>query len=86
MKFIDELFAYYRDRLTGDEEDAAAIVLGILAEQEREDLFRLFHSMDDQELFDMAGLYMLEMLREKMAQEGIGETNMKTGPNVPRVH
>ncbi|KJE26668.1 hypothetical protein LG52_1174 [Geobacillus kaustophilus] len=25
MKFIDELYEYYKDRLTGDEEDAEAV-------------------------------------------------------------
>jgi hypothetical protein len=77
MKFIDDLFHLYRDHLTGDEEDAVAIVIGLLQEQNREELLSLTRQMNEDEVFQMMSLYCIEMLRLKMAEEGIGMNTME---------
>ncbi len=70
MRFVDEVYSMYRDQLGDDEEDAVAIVLSILEEQSREDIMQLIESMDDDEVMQMMGVYLVEMLRMRMAQEG----------------
>jgi hypothetical protein len=60
MEFVDELFAFYRDRLTG-EEDAEIIVASVLYE------------LDDEELFGLIGFYLVESLKERMAEEEIDD-------------
>jgi hypothetical protein len=77
VKFIDDLFHLYRDHLTGDEEDAIAIVIGLLQEQNREELLSLTTQMNEEEVFQMMSLYCIEMLRLKMAEEGIGTSTME---------
>ncbi|ANB60104.1 DUF6154 family protein [Anoxybacteroides amylolyticum] len=82
MKFIDELYEYYKNRLTGDEEDAEILTMSVLEELRREDLLALIKEMDDAELVGMVGLYMLESLKAKMAQEGIGQTKWSSSPSI----
>ncbi|GGJ66179.1 hypothetical protein GGR02_001679 [Anoxybacillus voinovskiensis] len=82
MKFIDELYEYYKDRLSGDEEDAEILTMSVLEELSREDLLELIKEMDDAELVGMVGLYMLERLKAKMAQEGIGQTKWFSSPSI----
>ncbi|MCL6588105.1 MAG: DUF6154 family protein [Anoxybacillus sp.] len=82
MKFIDELYEYYKDRLTGDEEDAEILTMSVLEELSREDLLALIKEMDDAELVGMVGLYMLESLKAKMAQKGIGQTKWPSSPSI----
>ncbi len=72
MKFIDDLYEYYKDRLTGDEEDAEAVTMSILDELSRRDVLKLIGEMTDEELLGMFGLYVLESLKAK------------TGPRRPR--
>ncbi|KXG09381.1 DUF6154 family protein [Anoxybacillus rupiensis] len=74
MKFVDELYEYYKDRLTGDEEDAEIMTMSILEELSRKDLLQLIEDMDETELVGMVGLYILECLKAKMANEGVGQT------------
>ncbi|MBB3908020.1 MULTISPECIES: DUF6154 family protein [Anoxybacillaceae] len=74
MKFVDELYEYYKDRLTGDEEDAEIMTMSILEELSRKDLLQLIEDMDETELVGMVGLYILECLKAKMANEGAGQT------------
>ena len=69
MRFIDEVYELYRGHLNGDEEDITAIVVGILAEQSREDLTDLVDDMDDEELFQMMATYMIEVMKRKVAME-----------------
>ncbi|MCZ0756962.1 DUF6154 family protein [Anoxybacillus sp. J5B_2022] len=82
MKFIDELYEYYKDRLTGDEEDAEILTMSVLEELSREDLLELIKEMDDAELVGIVGLYMLESLKAKMAQEGIRQTKWSSSPSI----
>ncbi len=78
MKFVDELYEYYKDRLTGDEEDAEVVTMSILEELNRYDLLQLIQEMDDDELIGMVGLYILESLKAKMAHEGLGQTKVQS--------
>jgi hypothetical protein len=74
MKFIDDLYHLYRNHLTGDEEDAVAIVLDVLHEQEREDLIKFIKDMDEDEIFSMVGIYLIELMKRKMADEGVANS------------
>jgi len=69
MRFVDELYEYYKDRFTGDEEDPEVVVLSILQELERDDLYTLLHEMDDEELYTMVASYLIEMLYEKISED-----------------
>ena len=86
MKFIDDLYNLYRDHLTGDDEDAVALVLGVLQEQDHEDLLKLVTDMDEDELFAMVSYYLIELMRQKMAEEGVGNTTLKTDPINTGIH
>ncbi|GGE07547.1 hypothetical protein GCM10011571_06010 [Marinithermofilum abyssi] len=70
MRFVDDLYSLYRNQLDEDEENAVSIVLSILEEQSREDIMQLIEEMDDEEVLQMMGVYLVEMLKLKMAQEG----------------
>ncbi|MBA4603764.1 DUF6154 family protein [Thermoactinomyces mirandus] len=70
MSFVDEVYDLYRDQLTDDEEDAVTIVLSILEEQSREHMMALIEQMDDDEIMQMLGVYLVEMLKVKMVQDG----------------
>ena len=48
MKFVDELYEYYKNRLTGDEEDAEVMTMSILEELDRNDLLQLIQEMTDE--------------------------------------
>lgn len=73
MRFVDDLFALYKDRLTGNENEAIALVLNILAEQGRDDLMKLIHEMGSNELRQMLSLYIAELLKLRMVKEGMME-------------
>ncbi|OQP13086.1 cytosolic protein [Geobacillus thermoleovorans] len=68
MKFTDDLYEYYKDRLTG--------------ELDRRDVLKLIGEMTDEELLGMFGLYVLESLKAKMAREGLGATRPQDAPRV----
>ncbi|MBA4493625.1 DUF6154 family protein [Paenactinomyces guangxiensis] len=70
MSFVDEVYSLYRDQLNDDEEDAVAIVLSILEEQSRDDVMQLINEMNDDEIIQMMGVYLVEMLKMKMIQDG----------------
>ncbi|MGA8942546.1 MAG: DUF6154 family protein [Thermoactinomyces sp.] len=70
MSFVDEVYDLYRDQLADDEEDAVTIVLSILEEQSRENMMELIHQMDNDEIMQMLGVYLVEMLKVKMVQDG----------------
>lgn len=72
MGFVDKLYYLYRDKLTGDEEDILAIVLDILQEHNREELITIIKDMDDEEVYQMVGGYLVDMLRLKAEKEGLG--------------
>lgn len=85
MSFIDEVYSLYKDHLTGDEEDAVSIVLSILEDQSRENVMKIINEMNDQEVIQMLGVYLVEMIKMKMAQEGKNES-LKSKPLPLRVH
>lgn len=72
MKFIDDLYELYKDQLAGDEEDAVALVLYTLQDHNREDLLKLVEQLTYEELYQMLGRFLIEKLKDKMAQEGLG--------------
>ncbi|MDI3257032.1 MAG: DUF6154 family protein [Kyrpidia sp.] len=72
MRFVDDLYALYKDQLTGDDEDAVMIVSGVLQELSRAELLELVSQLDRDELFQMVGRYLIDQLREKMNREGVG--------------
>jgi hypothetical protein len=73
MKLVDELFELYRDKLTGDDEDIDMLAFAILEEMSREDILHLIHDLTTQELYNVIGVYLIESLREKFAQEEYGQ-------------
>lgn len=76
MKIIHDVFNMYRRQLTGDEEDADIITFAVLEELSKKDLLDMINEMEEQELFDMVGLYFIEVLKGKMAQEGMLSQSM----------
>ncbi len=86
MKFIDDLYNLYRDHLTGDDEDAIALVLGVLQEQDREDLLNLVQDMNEDEVFQMLSMFLIELMRQKMATEGVGNNTLNTDPTSDTFH
>jgi hypothetical protein len=70
MSFVDEVYSLYRDQLGDDEEDAVAIVLSILEEQTREHMMQIINQMTDEEIMQMLGVYLVEMIKYKMMQDG----------------
>jgi hypothetical protein len=82
MKFVDELYEYYKNRLTGDEEDAEVMTMSILEELDRNDLLQLIQEMTDEELMGMVGFYILESLKAKMARDEIRQTKLRDMPNI----
>lgn len=71
MKFIDELYNFYKERLTGDDEDAVALIMYTLQEHSRQDLMKLINEMSDDEVYQMVGQFLINKLKEKMAREGL---------------
>ncbi|WP_099362247.1 DUF6154 family protein [Fredinandcohnia onubensis] len=86
MKIIDEIYELYRDKLTGDEEDADIIAFSVLEQFEREDLIDLLRDLTDQELRNLVGFYMIENLKAKMARDGIGQSKMMTNNELRDIH
>ncbi len=72
MKIIDELYELYRHKLTGDEEDIDMLAFAFLEEMTRDDLLRIIHELNNQELYDLVGLYLIESLKGKFASENLG--------------
>lgn len=73
MKLVDELFELYRDKLSGDDEDIDMLAFAILEEMSREDLLHLIQELSTQELHNVIGVYLIESLREKFAQQEYGQ-------------
>jgi hypothetical protein len=85
MKLVDELFEFYRDKLTGDEEDIDMLAFAILEEMSRDDILNLINELSTQELYNLVGIYLIESLREKFAQEEYGQHRPRPPqPNMPR--
>jgi hypothetical protein len=73
MKLVDELYEMYRNKLTGDEEDIDMLAFAFLEEMSHEDLLALIQDMDKQELYSLMGIYLIESLKGKFAQEEYGQ-------------
>ncbi|MEH7238916.1 DUF6154 family protein [Bacillus sp. JJ1562] len=86
MKIIDEIYEMYRNKLTGDEEDADIIAFSVLEQFGREDLIDLLSDLTDQELRNLVGFYMIENLKAKMARDGIGQSKMMTVDELRDIH
>lgn len=86
MKFIDELYELYRNKLTGDEEDADILAFSVLEQLDREDMMTLITELSDQELYNLVGFYMIEKLKAKMAREEFGDTKLAPSDNVRNFH
>lgn len=86
MKLIDDLYKMYSHILTGDEEDADIIVFSILEALNRKDILELIEDMSEQELYSMVGIYMIEKFKSKMAQDGMGQTQMLTEDELKNLH
>ena len=78
MKLVDELYDLYRNKLTGDEEDIDMLTFAFLEEMTREDLVSMISEMDEQELYDLMGLYLIESLKGKFAKEEYGQQRAHT--------
>lgn len=78
MRFVDDLYALYKERLTGDENEAIALVINILSEQKKEDLIKLIHQMSEDEIKQMLSLYMVELLKARMEKDGLLEQSHHT--------
>ncbi|OYD06173.1 DUF6154 family protein [Paludifilum halophilum] len=70
MRFVDDIYSLYRDQLGEDEENAVSVVLSILEDHSRQDMMKLIEEMDDEEVIQMVGVYLVEMLKMKMVQDG----------------
>jgi len=66
MRFVDELYEFYKDKLIADEEDVDIITATIMQEMSREDLLLLFAELSYEELYKLMGTYIAEKLKEKM--------------------
>lgn len=72
MKLVDQMYELYKDQLVGDEEDAVIIVSGLLEELGREHFLEMIREMNEYELYEMLGNFLVDKLKVKMAQEGLG--------------
>jgi len=86
VSFVDEIYEMYRNHLTGDEEDAVALVLNLLQEHKKGDIMKKIQEMDEYEVFQMFAMYLIEMLKAKMAQDGVGDDNFKSNLTNSRYH
>lgn len=86
MNFVDEIYEMYRKRLTGDEEDAVALVLNLLEDHNRSDLMKMVNDMEDEEVFQMLAMWLIEMLKVKMAQEELGNLIYKPESSDSTLH
>lgn len=73
MKLVDRMYELYKDQLVGDEEDAVLIVTGVLEDLEREHMLEWIQEMSNLEVYEMLGNYLVDKLKTKMAEEGLGK-------------
>ncbi|CAM3352524.1 DUF6154 family protein [Hydrogenibacillus schlegelii] len=71
MKFVDDVFKLYREQLVEHPDGPLEVVLQLFSDHEREDLLRFIEGMSDDELFQMVSLYVVELLKQKLMQEGL---------------
>ena len=71
MNFIDELYQLYRDKLTGDDEDIDILALAVLEQLDRKDVMQLIDELEDRELYNLMGIYIIDSLKKRFAKEDI---------------
>lgn len=71
MRFADDLYALYKDQLSGDENETIFLVLNVLSEQNRDDLMKLVDELSENELRQMLSLYLVELLKSRLVRDGI---------------
>jgi hypothetical protein len=86
MKLVDDMYELYKDQLVGDEEDAIIIVSGVLEELEREHLLEWIQEMSRIELYEMLGNFLIDKLKTKMAEEGLGNHDGNVPPHNGVIH
>lgn len=86
MKLIDELYEMYKNKLTGDEEDADIIAHTVIEELSSHDLIALLKEMHPDELAGLVGYYISERLKLKMANDGIGHAQLSSNEEFRRLH
>ncbi|MGM9923119.1 MAG: DUF6154 family protein [Bacillus sp. (in: firmicutes)] len=69
MKLIDDLFEHYRTKLTGDDEDIDILALAVLEQLDQKDITEYILEMDEVELRSFFGLYIMETLKGKFADQ-----------------
>lgn len=83
MKFTDELYNYYKNKLTADEEDIDLLVAAVLQELSREDMLHVLSELSEDDLYKVTGTYIAEELRRKMMNDQDG---IHYGPDKPNFY
>jgi len=86
MKIVDEIYAMYRNQLRGDEEDLLALIMGLFMDHDRDDLLMLIEEMSREELLQMVTLYTYQLLRLKLAREGVQDKGEHNETAARRMH
>ncbi len=86
MRFVNDIYEMYRNHLTGDEEDAVALVLHLLQEHSKKDILNKVKEMEEDEIFQMFAMYVIELLKVKINEEGVGSSDFKERPSSTRYH
>jgi hypothetical protein len=69
MKFIDDLYNYYKDKLTADDEDVELLVFSILQDMNKKDILKFLGNLEEKELYQLTGNLLSSKLKEKIIQE-----------------
>ncbi|AWI13230.1 MULTISPECIES: DUF6154 family protein [Bacillaceae] len=69
MKFVDELYDFYKKKLTADDEDIEILVSSIMQELSKQDMLNILSELNQQELYQITGTYIAYKLREKLVQD-----------------
>ncbi|WP_033828087.1 DUF6154 family protein [Bacillus andreraoultii] len=69
MKFVDELYDFYKKKLTADDEDIDLLVNSIMQELSRQDMLSILSELNQKELYQITGTYIAYKLREKIIQD-----------------
>lgn len=69
MKFVDELYDFYKKKLTADDEDIDLLVNSIMQELSRQDMLSILSELNQKELYQITGTYIAYKLREKIVQD-----------------
>lgn len=78
MKFVDELYDFYKKKLTADDEDIDILVSSIMQELSRQDMLNILSELSQKELYQITGTYIGYKLKEKLIQDQqLGSINDK---------